>query len=358
MWFIFQLVAGFAALGSAHFPTHSEYHISHNYAQPAYGHSGSQYGGAYGVISDPVYAKYALGSGSSGSYGSGYGHGFGGGSSYGADHGSSGHGYSSGSSHGLLNSGYGAVNYGNSYGGKYHDSNYAGNFGHTTIVKQTSPLVSKSTYLYSAPEDKEDYQRDHTIVLPRPKQHYNVVFIKAPQSTVINTPSTALGGKTQEKTLIYVVSDKKRIENRIEVPEVDQAKPQKPEVFFIKHNHPTQVVNSKIKYETVDAIHGADYGAVNGVPNRVSSDHIQYDAPSTPTESNSFQNIANIAQTQGIQSALNAFNTGLGVFNVFNSAANSGVQQASNFFPKSQSDSYYNNYGGDHAYNSYGSSGY
>lgn len=262
------------------------------------------------MISGPTYTipnSYQSGSvyGTGSGYGSGYSQGvagaFGSGSGY-------------GSSYGLLNSGYGSVNYG-SHGGAYHDSSYAGNYGHTTVVKQTSPLVSHKTYVYSAPEDKENYQRDQTIVLPRPKQHYNVVFIKSPSTTVVNNPAAALGQQAQEKTLIYVVNDKKRIENHIDVPEVDRVKPQKPEVFFIKRNLPTQVVNSKIKYETVGAINGAEYGAVNGIPNRVSADSGLFEDETANKSPGAA--IASAIQTQGNNAVLNTINSFGGGFNSF-----------------------------------------
>lgn len=175
---------------------------------------------------------------------------------------------------------------------------------HTTLVRQTAPLVSKSSYVFSAPEDEETFAHDQTIILPRPKQHYKVVFIKAPSTTVVNSPSAAAGGLTQEKTLIYVLSDKKRIDNVLDVPELDQSKLQKPEVFFINRNAGSHVVNSKIKYETVDAVQGSEYGSIDGIPNVVRGNGEFHDEVSTPEQNQIAQGIYQALQTGGLDNGV------------------------------------------------------
>lgn len=207
--------------------------------------------------------------------------------------------FTSGSSYNHGSSGYSGAY--NSYGGAVNSAHFQDTQSHptlqhrTTLVKQTAPIVSKSSYVFTAPDEDEIVQHDQTIVIPRPRQHYKVVFIKAPSSTIINTPSTAVGGTNQEKTLIYVVSDKKRIENHIENPAAELSKPQQPEVFFIKNNKPTEVVHSKVQYQTVDAIQGAENGAVNGVPNKLaaSSTGVLEDEPTSNAQANFAQNIVN-----------------------------------------------------------------
>jgi len=242
------------------------------------------------------YTTTTFNGGNSGSTGFGLGQRFG--SSSGSTGFSSGSGFGGSSGSGFSGSSY------NGGSGAFHDNSHVNVAYNTKVVKQTKPLVSKASYVFAAPEDNESFQHDQEIVLPRPRQHYNVVFIKAPATTVVNTPSAAVGGQTQEKTLVYVLTDKKRIENRIEVPEVDQAKLQKPEVFFIKNNKPTEVINSKIKYETVDAVNGAENGAVNGVANKVSGNGALLDEYSNPEAAQVAQTIYQAVQTGGLEAGV------------------------------------------------------
>ena len=242
------------------------------------------------------YTTTTFNGGNSGSSGLGLGQRFGG--SSGSTGFSSGSGFGSSSGSSFSGSAF------NGGSGAFHDNSHVNVAYNTKVVKQTKPLVSKASYVFAAPEDNESFQHDQEIVLPRPRQHYNVIFVKAPSTTIVNTPSAAVGGKAQEKTLVYVLTDKQRIENRIEVPEVDQAKLQKPEVFFVKNNKPTEVVNSKIKYETVEAINGAENGALNGVPNKVSGNGALLDEYSNPEAAQVAQTIYQAVQTGGLESGI------------------------------------------------------
>lgn len=113
-------------------------------------------------------------------------------------------------------------------------------------------------------------------------------------------------GPIQEKSLIYVVNENRRINNNIALPTETQAfKPQTPEVFFVKSNKPTETTNSQIRYETVDFIKGAENGAVDGVPNRFGgpSERLN-DEPSTPDQAQIAQAIYQALQSGGIEGAL------------------------------------------------------
>lgn len=113
-------------------------------------------------------------------------------------------------------------------------------------------------------------------------------------------------GPIQEKSLIYVVSENKRINNNIALPVETQAfRPQKPEVFFLKTNKPTETTNSQIRYETVDFIKGAENGAVDGVANRFGGHSERFsDEPSTPDQAHIAQAIYQALQSGGIEGAL------------------------------------------------------
>lgn len=129
---------------------------------------------------------------------------------------------------------------------------------------------------------------------------------------ITNNPSYGAnyGGEapTQEKTLIYVVNDKKRVENHYDLPADTQTfRPQKPEVFFANFNSPTEVRHSKIKYESVDFIKGAENGAVDGVPNKVyNRGGPLQDQSTTPEQDRIAQAIYQSLQSGGIEGALRA----------------------------------------------------
>ena len=116
-----------------------------------------------------------------------------------------------------------------------------------------------------------------------------------------------VGGLTREKTLIYLLNgEKKIINNNNEGLQLDEFKPQKPEVFFLKYNVPTEVAHSKIKYETVDSIPGYENGAIDGVPNRVRHVETFHDEPSSPHQSQIAQDIYRALQVGGIEGGIHA----------------------------------------------------
>lgn len=62
------------------------------------------------------------------------------------------------------------------------------------------------------------------------------------------------------KTIVYVLTNKRVIDRTVEVPELPEQKHNKPEVFFIKYKTPTEKVESKAVYETVDQLDGHGAG--------------------------------------------------------------------------------------------------
>ncbi|GAB0089348.1 hypothetical protein DMENIID0001_038740 [Sergentomyia squamirostris] len=130
------------------------------------------------------------------------------------------------------------------------------NFPPTRIIQQTKPVVTKHTYVFAAPEDEETISPQEPIVLPPPQTHYKIIFIKAPATTIINSQAGAVAPQKNVKTIVYVLSNKRVIDRTVDVPELPDQKHQKPEVFFIKYKTPTEKIESKAVYETVDQVDG------------------------------------------------------------------------------------------------------
>ncbi|XP_055915566.1 uncharacterized protein LOC129948546 [Eupeodes corollae] len=102
------------------------------------------------------------------------------------------------------------------------------------------PLISKQFYLHSAPEDNDGAGKTKHFVLGRPQKNYRVVFIKAPASSTNNVRLSAEYAPQEEKTVIYVLSQK---ENELDVNDIATpapTQPSKPEVFFIKYKTPEE----------------------------------------------------------------------------------------------------------------------
>ncbi|XP_055846811.1 uncharacterized protein LOC129912543, partial [Episyrphus balteatus] len=116
------------------------------------------------------------------------------------------------------------------------------------------PLISKQFFLHSAPEDNEIQQKH--FVLGRPQKNYRVVFIKAPSAS--NVKLSAEYAPIEEKTQIFVLSQKEAEldVNNIATPAPTQ--PSKPEVFFVKYRTPEEAQHAQQKIqEQYDALGGS-----------------------------------------------------------------------------------------------------
>ncbi|KAF2348289.1 protein of unknown function DUF243 [Trinorchestia longiramus] len=94
------------------------------------------------------------------------------------------------------------------------------------------PKVSKDVYLFKAPKHKIPVPVGPPKYIPRPKVHYNFVFVKTPDGLV--TPKPLVIPPAKQKTLVYLLSQRPNPVNQdiIEVPLT--AAP--PEVFFVEYN--------------------------------------------------------------------------------------------------------------------------
>ncbi|XP_055684666.1 uncharacterized protein LOC129790873 [Lutzomyia longipalpis] len=140
--------------------------------------------------------------------------------------------------------------------GRFDQSATHVNFPPQRIIQQTAPFVTKHTYVFAAPEEEEHIAPQEPIVLPQPQTHYKIIFIKAPSTTIVNNQGGAVAPQKNEKTIIYVLSNKRVIDRTVEVPDLPEQKKSKPEVFFIKYKTPTEHVDSQAVYETVDHVDG------------------------------------------------------------------------------------------------------
>ena len=92
------------------------------------------------------------------------------------------------------------------------------------------PLVSQNLFVYKAPDYKIKYEEAYYE--HKPKVHYNLVFIRAPN--VDNNPlGPIIVPPPKQKTLVYLLSKKPHgfKQDIIEVPHT----PTKPEVFFVNY---------------------------------------------------------------------------------------------------------------------------
>lgn len=97
------------------------------------------------------------------------------------------------------------------------------------------PLVTKYFYLHSAPEDTDSQQQVRTVQLGRAQKTYRVVFIKAPGAGSRSASIQPIYPKNEEKTVIYVLSQKDGEINIGDIATPAPSTPSKPEVFFIKY---------------------------------------------------------------------------------------------------------------------------
>lgn len=113
----------------------------------------------------------------------------------------------------------------------------------TRILK---PIITKSFFIHSAPEEtEEEIQQEMAQIEQQQRNHYNVLFIKAPSQTTRTTALNYVKNLNQEKTVVYVLSKKHTAaEIQQAVNEVPSQKA-KPEVFFIKYKTPEEALHAQ-----------------------------------------------------------------------------------------------------------------
>lgn len=108
-----------------------------------------------------------------------------------------------------------------------------------------APLISKQFYLHSAPEDHDNIGKTKHFVLGRPQKNYRVVFIKAPSDSSANVKLSAEYAPQEEKTVIYVLSQKEHELDVNDIATPAPTQPSKPEVFFIKYKTPEEAAHAQ-----------------------------------------------------------------------------------------------------------------
>merc|ERR550519_203341 len=93
------------------------------------------------------------------------------------------------------------------------------------------PVVSKSVYVYHAPEQEVPYSYPPQV--PPPKIEVDIVFVKTPEAADQDEPIVV--PPPQKKTLVYVLSKKQEAggQQLIEIPSGPKVKP---EVFYVNYN--------------------------------------------------------------------------------------------------------------------------
>ncbi|XP_017483646.1 PREDICTED: uncharacterized protein LOC108372462 isoform X1 [Rhagoletis zephyria] len=108
------------------------------------------------------------------------------------------------------------------------------------------PIVTKSFFIHTAPEDNEDELREELNHLAaQPRKHYNVLFVKTPAQTSKVAAVNLAKALKEEKTVVYVLAKKT---SATDLQEAIQEEPQqinKPEVFFIKYRTPEEAANAQ-----------------------------------------------------------------------------------------------------------------
>lgn len=170
--------------------------------------------------------------------------------SHGHGHGSISHGHgsvvSSGHGHGHASdfSGFpdspAAVNVGSDYvrtsSGNSFVEEHHGEFG--------APLITKSFYTFTGPEDHDEKSAVHHITIGKPQKHFRVIFIKNPSSSVNKALIKAHLAPTEEKTVVYVLSkNENELDIQTEIDNPAPVQPSKPEVVFVKYRHPEEIAH-------------------------------------------------------------------------------------------------------------------
>ncbi|XP_048488635.1 adhesive plaque matrix protein-like [Plutella xylostella] len=124
-------------------------------------------------------------------------------------------------------------------------------------LPKVQPVVSKHVYFHVPPADIEEQPKSPQYLPPAPpaKKDYKIIFIKAPSQETNNNAAliqqqlqNQLAAKTEEKTLIYVLSKKPEPQPPIIQQLPAPTEPSKPEVYYVKYkkNSQLQDIVSKI----------------------------------------------------------------------------------------------------------------
>ncbi|CAL4117494.1 unnamed protein product, partial [Meganyctiphanes norvegica] len=97
--------------------------------------------------------------------------------------------------------------------------------------KCARPEVSRSVYVYHAPEQEVPYSYPPQV--PPPKVEVDIVFVKTPEALEGQEPIVV--PPPQKKTLVYVLSKKQEQEGQ-QVIELPSGPKQKPEVYYVNYN--------------------------------------------------------------------------------------------------------------------------
>jgi Domain of unknown function (DUF243) len=107
---------------------------------------------------------------------------------------------------------------------------------HHHHVSAPVEVVHKHVYVHVPPPEQDDEPHQHDVQQAPAQVHYKIIFIKAPSyEQNLGKLLAAQQSKTEEKTLVYVLSKKPdEINYETEVAK-NTFTPSKPEVYFIKY---------------------------------------------------------------------------------------------------------------------------
>ncbi|KAJ8924791.1 hypothetical protein NQ315_000944 [Exocentrus adspersus] len=97
-------------------------------------------------------------------------------------------------------------------------------------------VVQKHVYVHVAPDEPDERPPPRRIVLPPPRKHYKVLFIKAPTPPTPTAPVIPLPQQDEEKTVVYVLVRRPEPDPEVNIQTPPPTLPTKPEVYFIKYN--------------------------------------------------------------------------------------------------------------------------
>lgn len=116
---------------------------------------------------------------------------------------------------------------------------------HEEAPRHQAPIISKHFYLHSAPEDHDSASKNKHFVLGRSQKNYRVIFIKAPSDGNAKTRLSAEYAPQEEKTVIYVLSQKEHELDVNDIATPAPTQPSKPEVFFVKYKTPEEAAHAQ-----------------------------------------------------------------------------------------------------------------
>uniref|UniRef100_A0A1A9V6E2 DUF243 domain-containing protein n=1 Tax=Glossina austeni TaxID=7395 RepID=A0A1A9V6E2_GLOAU len=117
---------------------------------------------------------------------------------------------------------------------------------HHHVHESKKPLITKTIFIHSAPEEtEEDIDQEAIQLAQQPRKHYNVIFVKAPSQTSKATALSLVKGLKEEKTVVYVLSKKTTAADLQDAIADTPRHINKPEVFFIKYRTPEEAANAQ-----------------------------------------------------------------------------------------------------------------